>query len=115
MVLTIPRHGTDLRDNAVGCPLDLVLPELKNSPALDSQRPADTFIARLVGLDLVPPESGVGTRKVLAFCATMPKAAVDEDGDLPARPRNRVYPAPSNACDNPAIPPPRGVSQGAVP
>src|ERR1035438_5535801 len=63
-----PRHRSSY--NAVGCPLDLVLPELKNSPALGSQRPADAFIARLVGLDLVLPESGVGARKVLAFRAT---------------------------------------------
>src|ERR1035438_375211 len=115
MVLTILRHGTDLRDNAVGCPLDLVLPELKNSPALGSQRPAYAFIARLVGLDLVLPESGVGARKVLAFRATMPKAAIDEDCDLPARPCEigSTLHLPMLAI-TPQSRPPRGVSQGAM-
>ena len=60
----------------------VVLPKMENRVALSSQRARYSLIAAAVcGYLLVPPSPVVLGRLVTAG-ASMPKASIDEDGDL---------------------------------
>jgi hypothetical protein len=78
--------GSDLKRDGTRRPFDFMLPKTEYGPTLPSQRTSNSFVARAISLNLVSPECDVRAWKVFAIRAPVPKAAIDEDGDLAARP-----------------------------
>jgi hypothetical protein len=62
-----------------------MFPETENGPARLSERVVGVAISQPVPLDFGAPVIGVCSRRSAVFGATVPKAAVDEDGDTLCR------------------------------
>jgi hypothetical protein len=69
--------------------LQLMFPNPQHAPAEGAERAGDEAVAGAVELDRVAPEGGVGFGLRGVLRASVPEAAIDEEGELAAGRRRR--------------------------